>query len=51
MPDEDKIVAVGLLTEKELRTYGRDLKEIYLLPRDGEFDDLLRRLEQRTARR
>ncbi|MCW1427505.1 hypothetical protein [Novosphingobium sp. JCM 18896] len=51
MTGTDKIVAIGLLTERELKTVARDLKDIYLVPRDGEFDDLLRRVREATRKR
>ncbi|MEJ5975056.1 hypothetical protein WG901_00285 [Novosphingobium sp. PS1R-30] len=51
MTGTDKIVAIGLLTERDMKTVGRDLKDIYLVPRDGDFDDLLRRVREATRGR
>lgn len=51
MTGTDKIVAIGLLTEKEFKTVARDLKDIYLVPRDGNFDDLLQRVREATRGR
>lgn len=41
MAESEKIVAVGLLTEREVRRWGQDLKHIYPVPEDGRFADLL----------
>ena len=46
----DKVVAIGLLTEQDLKTVGRDLKDIYLVPQDGAFDDLLQRVREATRK-
>jgi hypothetical protein len=45
-PDDERIVALGLLTQKQLTTWAHDLKHIYPVPSDGNFDDLLRELDR-----
>src|SRR5262245_41824159 len=49
MPDPDRIVAVGLLTDKEMQTFGADLKLVYPIPTDGSFDELLAEIERVSA--
>jgi hypothetical protein len=49
MAESEKIVAVGLLTEREVRRWGQDLKHIYPVPDDGTFDDLLSAIRRATA--
>jgi hypothetical protein len=44
--EQDRIVAVSLLTAEEVRVLGSSLKRVYSLPSDGRFDDLLRRLDE-----
>jgi hypothetical protein len=53
MPDPDRIVAVGLLTEKEWRSFAADLKHVYPVPADRAFDDLLEEIARviRSQRR
>ena len=45
MPSE-KIVAVGLLTENDVRTLGSSLKKVFPITDDGRFDDLLKALDK-----
>ena len=47
----EKIVAIGLLTEQELRNVGTGLHRIYPVTDDGSFDDLLMAIRQKTASR
>lgn len=42
----DKIVAVGLLTESNVRTLGSSLKKVFPITEDARFDDLLKALDQ-----
>jgi hypothetical protein len=49
MPHPERIVAVGLLTEEEMRSFGADLKQVYPIPTDGTFDDLLARISRVSA--
>jgi hypothetical protein len=46
----DKIVAIGLLTEQELKNVGTGLKRLYPITDRGDFDDLLQALD-RAARK
>ena len=48
MDEDRRIVAIGLLTEKEFRTLGQDLKHIFPVTDDGQFDDLLAEIERVT---
>jgi hypothetical protein len=48
MDEDERIVAIGLLTEKEFRTLGQDLKQIYPVSDDHQFDDLLAAIERVT---
>jgi hypothetical protein len=50
MVESEKIVAVGLLTAREVRRWGQDLKHIYPVPEDGTFEDLLSAIRRATAR-
>lgn len=45
MPSE-KIVAVGLLTESNVRALGSSLKKVFPITDDGRFDDLLTALDR-----
>lgn len=49
MAENEKIVAVGLLTAQEVRRLGNDLKHIYPVPDDRTFDDLLRAIGRVTS--
>ena len=42
----DKIVSVGLLTQRDLDVLGTSFTRHFPVPRDDVFDDLLRRLDQ-----
>jgi hypothetical protein len=39
-------VAVGLLTQTNLRMLGPSLRQVFPLPLDNKFDDLLRALDE-----
>jgi hypothetical protein len=39
-------VAVGLLTETNIRMLGPSLRQVFPIPRDDKFDDLLRALDE-----
>lgn len=41
----DKIVSVGLLTQRDLDVLGTSFTRHFPVPRDNAFDDLLRRLD------
>jgi hypothetical protein len=42
----DKIVAIGLFTEQELKNVGTGLKRLYPITDGGDFDDLLQALDR-----
>jgi hypothetical protein len=48
--EDERIVAVSLLTAEEVRVVGQCLKHVYPVPADQKFDDLLRALDQPIAR-
>jgi hypothetical protein len=50
MPDDKKIVVVGLLTEPEFKRWGRKLRHVYMPDGNAEFDDLLRAIDEAEAR-
>jgi len=43
---EEKIVAVGFLTQKNVQTLGGSLKKVFPITDDARFDDLLKALDQ-----
>jgi len=45
LPSE-RIVAVGLLTESNVRTLGSSLKKVFPITDDTRFDDLLQALDK-----
>lgn len=51
MSESEKIVAVGLLTAKQVQRWGQDLKHIYPVPNDATFDDLLKAINRVTSPR
>ena len=42
----DPFVAVGLLTETNMRMLGPSLRQVFPIPRDHKFDDLIKALDQ-----
>ena len=42
----EPFVAVGLLTETNIRMLGPSLRQVFPIPRDDKFDDLLKALDQ-----
>jgi hypothetical protein len=50
MPDDKKIVAVGLFTEPEFKRWGHKLRHVYVPDGNAEFDDLLRAIDEAEAR-
>jgi hypothetical protein len=46
MPEQDGIVAVGFLTERDLRVLGQGFKRSYPIEDHHEFDYLLRRIDE-----
>jgi hypothetical protein len=51
MSECERIVAVSLLTEKELRRFGEDLKLVYPVPSESGFEDLLARIAEVAGER
>ena len=45
MNREDPFVAVGLLTETNIRMLGPSLRQVFPIPQDNKFDDLLKALD------
>ena len=43
---DDPLVAVGLLTETNVRMLGSSLRHVFPIPQDNKFDDLVRALDQ-----
>jgi len=50
MPDRERIVAVGLLTQRDLATLGHTFSRAYPVANITEFDDLLRAIDEAEAR-
>jgi hypothetical protein len=49
----EPFVAIGLLTETNIRMLGPSLRQVFPIPHDHKFDDLIRALDEvceRTAR-
>lgn len=43
---DEPYVAIGLLTETNIRMLGPSLRQVFPIPRDTKFDDLVRQLDQ-----
>ncbi len=43
---DDPFVAVGLLTETNIRMLGTSLRQVFPIPEDHKFDELLQALDQ-----
>lgn len=43
---DDPFVAVGLLTDTNIRMLGTSLRQVFPIPRDNKFDDLIRALDE-----
>ena len=41
MPEDNKIVAVGLMTEADLRSWGHNLRRVYSVDENTIFDELI----------
>lgn len=46
MPERERIVAVGLLTESDLRTLGREFRRVYPIDETPCFAELLRAIDE-----
>ena len=47
----DPFVAVGLLTETNIRMLGTSLRQVFPIPEDSKFDDLLKALDEARSQR
>lgn len=45
-PPPDKIVAVGLLTQRDIEVLGVGFRRLFPIERDSAFDDLLQELDR-----
>ena len=45
MRNMDQVVAVGLLTERDLQVLGQGFRRMYRLAEGDDFDELLRRID------
>ena len=45
MTDEERFVAIGLLTETNIRMLGPSLRQVFPIPEDNRFDNLLKALD------
>ncbi len=43
---DDPFVAIGLLTETNIRMLGPSLRQVFPIPDDHEFDDLIKALDE-----
>ena len=43
---DDTFIAVGLLTETNIRMLGTSLRQVFPIPRDDKFDELVRALDE-----
>jgi hypothetical protein len=50
MPEDARIVAVGLLTQHDLNVLGAGFTRAYPVGEDAEFDDLLRAIDEADRR-
>lgn len=50
MDHTEPIVAVGLLTARDLQRLGQDFERAYPITNDGRFDDLLQKLDRIETR-
>ena len=44
--DDEPFVGIGLLTETNIRMLGTSLRQVFPIPQDDRFDDLIRALDQ-----
>ena len=44
--DDEPFVGIGLLTETNIRMLGTSLRQVFPIPQDNRFDDLIRALDQ-----
>ncbi|HWV13446.1 MAG TPA: hypothetical protein VN110_09145 [Sphingobium sp.] len=51
MDTRDDIVAIGLLTQNDIRRLGNSFSRLFPLPRDGAFDDLIKAIDEADRER
>ena len=51
MDTRDDIVAIGLLTQKDIQRLGDSFSRLFPLPRDGVFDDLIKAIDDADRQR
>lgn len=49
--EQERVVAVGLLSERELAFVGQSLRRVYRIEEKSCFDDLLRAIDEADLRR
>jgi hypothetical protein len=48
--DDEPFIGIGLLTETNIRMLGTSLRQVFPIPRDNRFDDLLRLLDDSNGK-
>lgn len=51
MDTRGDIVAIGLLTQDDVRRLGENFSRLFPLPRDGGFDDLIKAIDKADKQR
>lgn len=51
MESREDIVAIGLLTQEDIRRLGQNFSRLFPVPRDGAFDDLIRAIDDADRKR
>lgn len=51
MNEEEPIVAIGLLTETNIRMLGSSLRQVFPIPEDDKFDHLIKALDEACGER
>lgn len=51
MESREDIIAIGLLTQEDIRRLGQNFSRLFPVPRDGAFDDLIRAIDDADRNR
>lgn len=51
MESREDIVAIGLLTQDDIRRLGNNFSRLFPVPRDGAFDDLIKAIDEADRER
>ena len=51
MGSHDDIIAIGLLTQDDIKRLGANFSRLFPMPRDGAFDDLIKAIDEADRRR